>query len=348
MRPKLNLGFDRFSGIYLWIAFIAVFAFLSPNQFWSVTTIQVIASQQAVAGMIALALLVPMVCGQFDLSVGAIANLCGLIAVALQNSGHYGVLSAVGIAALIGMAIGAVNGFIVVKLHVSSFIATLGMGSILVAIQAMVTHSETPISPSSALWTNMTQTSIFGFQIVIVYLLILAIVIWWFLSLTPAGRYMYASGSNAEATRLAGLLPHRWAWFSLVISGGISAVAGVMYCSLTFPSLAFGNALLLPAFAAVFLGSTQLSPGRFNVWGTLLAIGVLATGATGLQLVTGIQWIQDMFNGVALIIAVALSTQRARFTGFRRRPPTEVPDERKDEKASTDDVQPARSSASVN
>jgi ribose transport system permease protein len=84
-----------------------------------------------------------------------------------------------------------------------------------------------------------------------------------------------------------------------------------MFSSLNGPSLDFGSTLLLPAFAAAFLGSTQLIPGRFNVWGTLLAIYVLATGVQGLQLVSGASWLSDMFNGVALIIAVALSIKRS-------------------------------------
>ena len=91
-----------------------------------------------------------------------------------------------------------------------------------------------------------------------------------------------------------------------------------MFSSLNGPSLNFGGTLLLPAFAAAFLGSTQLTPGRFNVWGTLLAIYVLATGVQGLQLVSGAAWLSDMFNGVALIIAVALSIQRAPSAGWAR------------------------------
>ena len=102
----------------------------------------------------------------------------------------------------------------------------------------------------------------------------------------------------------------RYTTFALITSATISGLAGVMFSSLNGPSLNFGGTLLLPAFAAVFLGSTQLIPGRFNVWGTLLAIYVLATGVQGLQLVSGASWLSDMFNGVALIIAVALSIKR--------------------------------------
>ena len=143
------------------------------------------------------------------------------------------------------------------------------------------------------------------------YLLIIAFVLWWLTAHTPAGRYLYAIGGNPEAARLSGVRIERYTTVALVLSATIAGVAGIMFASLNGPSLNFGGTLLLPAFAAAFLGSTQLIPGRFNVWGTLLAIFVLATGVQGLQLVSGASWLNDMFNGVALIIAVALSIQRA-------------------------------------
>jgi ribose transport system permease protein len=95
-------------------------------------------------------------------------------------------------------------------------------------------------------------------------------------------------------------------------------LAGVFFTSQGGPSLDFGPELLLPAFAAAFLGSTQFLPGKFNVWGTLLAIYVLATGVQGLELVSGAAWLSDMFNGVALILAVAMSVSRGT-PGTRRR-----------------------------
>jgi ribose transport system permease protein len=112
------------------------------------------------------------------------------------------------------------------------------------------------------------------------------------------------------------------------MSATISAIAGVLFTSQNGPSLAFGPTLLLPAFASAFLGSTQLTPGRFNVWGTLIAIFALATGVQGLELVSGASWLSDMFNGVTLILAVALSINRTKAVAGRqfrwigrRRPP---------------------------
>jgi ribose transport system permease protein len=315
MKRKFSLGLDRYSGIHLFVAFLLIFGVWSPDTFLTLNTVHLIASEQAVAGMVALALLIPMIAGQFDLAVGATANLGGLIAVQMQVQHGWPAIPSLLFAAAIGLVIGAVSGFIVVKLGVSSFIATLGMGSVIAAVQTIITGGVTPPPVPSQFWNNMTQDKIAGFQIVVLYLIVLAFILWWILGHTPVGRYMHATGSNPEAARLSGIQTGRWSWIALIASSGISALAGCFYVSLTGPSLSFGATLLLPSFAAVFLGSTQLVPGKFNVWGTLLAIVVLAVGAQGLQLVSGIQWVQDMFNGVALILAVALSVGRQRSVG---------------------------------
>jgi ribose transport system permease protein len=330
MNRKFNLGFDRYSGIYLFAAFVVLFGIWSPQTFLTMDTVHLVASEQAAGGMVALALLIPMIAGQFDLSVGAMANLGGLIAVVMQLKHGWAPIPALLFAVVVGVVVGLVNGFIVVRLGVNSFIATLGMSSVLVAVQTIITGGSTPPPVTSTFWNNMTQHQIFGFQIIVLYLIVLAILLWWVLGHTPFGRYLYATGSNVEAARLSGIRTGLWSWTSLVLSAAISALAGCFYVSLTGPDLTFGSTLLLPSFAAVFLGSTQLLPGKFNVWGTLLAIVVLATGAQGLQLVTGVQWIQDMFNGVALILAVALSVRRRRAAGrgtmswLRMRKPPEV------------------------
>jgi ribose transport system permease protein len=331
-RPRLTLGFDRFSALYLWAIFIAVFGIWTPSEFLSMATVHSVASSQAVAGIIALAVLLPLACGQFDLSVGATANLCGIVAITLQADKHWSMATTIVVCIAIGTAIGAVNGFIVVKLRVSSFIATLGMGSILAATQEIATGGLQPQPVLTPAWNKLTQTSVLGFQSVCVYLVVLAILVWWFMAHSPAGRYIDATGNNADAARLSGVRVGYWSFLTLTLSGTLAGIGGILFTSLTGPSLTFGPTLLLPAFAATFLGSTQLRPGRFNVWGTLIAIYVLATGVEGLNLVSGAQWLSDMFNGVAVIVAVALSVARQRKTtsgGTRpkwgRRPRPEAP-----------------------
>jgi ribose transport system permease protein len=310
-RRKFSTGFDRFSGVYLWVLFIVVFGLWVPSEFLTTSTLHSVAAQQAVTGMIALAVLIPLAAGLYDLSVGATANVSGILTIVLMNNHHWAVIPAIGAGIVVAVAIGLINSFIVVRLGVNSFIATLGMGSILAAVEVIVSSNSQPVPPTSTAWNNFTQTTVFGFQIVVLYLIILAVVLWWLTAHTPVGRYLYAIGGNTEAARLSGVRIKRYTTFALVTSATIAGLAGIMFSSLNGPSLDFGSTLLLPAFAAAFLGSTQLIPGRFNVWGTLLAIYVLATGVQGLQFVSGASWLSDMFNGVALIIAVALSIQRS-------------------------------------
>ncbi len=311
-------GLEKYSGVYLWAAFIAVFSLLSPDLFASMVTVHSVAAGKAVSAILALAIVVPLVCGIYDLSVGANINFTTIVVVKAVASGL-----SVPLAIVLGMAVGAgigvVNGFIVVKLKVNSFITTLGTASIIAALQVIVTDNRQPLPPSLPAWRSLTQTKVFGFQIIVVYLLLIAVVLWWALAHTPFGRYLYAIGGSPEAARLSGVNVDMYTWLSLIVSGALCGLAGVFYGSIAGPSLSFGASLLLPAFAAVFLGSTQITPGRFNVWGSVLAIYVLATGVKGLQLLTDVQWLDPMFSGVALVAAVAIANGRQRSGEERRR-----------------------------
>jgi ribose transport system permease protein len=313
-----SLGFEKFSGVYLWAAFIVVFSVLSPDLFASSVTLHSVAAGKAVSAILALAIVVPLVCGVYDLSVGANINFTTIVVVKLLTKG-WSIPAAVLFGVLTGVAIGFVNGFIVVKLKVNSFITTLGTASIISALQVIVTDNRQPLPPSLPAWRSLTQTKVFGFQIIVLYMLIIALILWWALNHTPFGRYLYAIGGSPEAARLSGVKVDKYTWFSLIVSGGLCGIAGVFYGSIAGPSLSFGGSLLLPAFAAVFLGSTQITPGRFNVWGSVLAIYVLATGVKGLQLLTDVQWLDPMFSGVALVAAVAIANGRQRSGDERRR-----------------------------
>lgn len=302
-----RLGLDRFSGLYLFAIIFVVFALWIPEAFLTSGNFSSIASQRSVVAMLALGLMVPMTAGAFDVSIGATINLSTVLVAVLITKHDWGMWPAMAVAVGSGTLVGVVNGFVVVKLKVNSFIGTLGMSSIIAAFMTIVSGQSQPSPPTGNAWINLTRREFFGIQVIVIYMLILAIVIWWFVEHTPGGRYLRAIGGNAEAARLSGVRVDRWTWISLIISGTVAGLAGVLYTSQNGPSLTYGPSLLLPAFAAVFLGSTQLQPGRMNVWGTVIAIYVLATGVKGLQLVTGVQWLNSMFNGVALIAAVAFS-----------------------------------------
>jgi len=315
----INFGFDRFSGLYRWALFIIIFAIWVPDSFFDLDTAQGLASEKSIIALLALALMIPLAAGAYDLSIGATTNISAVIVAKLQTDNGWGMWSAIAVAVGAGALIGIINGFVVVKLKVNSFIATLAMASVIASVIIIITGQRQPVPPMDEQWRNLTQFEIFGFQSVALIVLVIALIFWWFMQHTPPGRYLYAVGGNQEAARLSGVKVGMWTWIALIISGTTCGIAGVLYASLIGVSLTFGGALLLPAFAAVFLGSTQFLPGKFNVWGTVLAVLVLATGVKGLQLATGQQWLESMFNGVALVAAVSFAVWRQKQSKVRAR-----------------------------
>jgi ABC-type xylose transport system permease subunit len=152
-----------------------------------------------------------------------------------------------------------------------------------------------------------------GLRIVAWHALGLAVVAWYLLEHSPVGRRFYATGANPDAARLAGVRTSRVVVCSFVGTGLVAGLAGVLATAKVGQvSPSIGPPYVLPAFAACFLGTTQLKMGRFNVWGTVLAIYLLATGMKGVQLVGGQLWIMDLFNGLALAgaVGVAVVSQR--------------------------------------
>ena len=218
-RRKLNTGFDRFSGLYLWALFIIVFGIWVPDQFLTAATLHSVAAQQAVTGIVALAILIPLAAGLYDLSVGATAGLVSVTTVVLMNDHHWGPVPAIAFGMAVAIIIGCTNAFIVVRLGVNSFIATLGMSSILAATQVIVSHNAQPLPPTSTAWNNFTQTTVGGFQIVVLYMLVIAFVLWWLTAHTPTGRYLYAIGGNPEAARLSGVRIQSYTTVALVTLG---------------------------------------------------------------------------------------------------------------------------------
>jgi ribose transport system permease protein len=310
-----TLGLDRFSGLYVWAALILLFALWVPHLFLTATNFRIIAGSQAITAMVALGLIVPVACGAFDLSIGGTLGM-GVCIVVWFQANHHGFILGIFAALAFGLLVGLVNSFVVVVLHVDSFIATLGMGSILSAGTTWVTGGFQVANGISPHFTAIGQKQVLGLPLPVYYMVILAIILWWLLEYTPAGRYLYSVGGNPQAARLAGIRVGRITTSAFVICGVVAAFAGVMLAAeLGSSSPDVGVPYLLPAFTAVFLGATQILPGRVNVLGTLIAIFLLATGVKGLQLAGAPGYINDLFNGVALIIAVALAV---RFTQRKR------------------------------
>ncbi|MBN9624521.1 MAG: ABC transporter permease, partial [Actinobacteria bacterium] len=213
-----------------------------------------------------------------------------------------------------GALIGLGNGLLVTKVMIDSFIATLGVSSVLLALIAWVSSSQQIVGVGSSL-EKLGTTEIFGLTLPVYLMLAIGAGVWYVLERTPLGRRVYATGGNIEAARLAGVRVAAVVVCSLVACAAIASFAGLLVtANLGTGDPTIGPAYLLPAFSAAFLGSTQFRGGRFNVWGTIVAVYVLATGVKGLQLAGAPIWIPDLFNGVALLLAVGLAKFEATAT----------------------------------
>ena len=307
------MAVDKVGAVYVWIVIIVVFSIWVPETFPTADTAKQILNSNAITGLAALAITIPLAARVFDLSFAFIMTLTGVV-VAKLVIGDTPLVLAVLIGLGVGLAIGLINASVVVLAKIDSFIGTLATGSLIQALITMVTD-DTPISDAklSGGFSDIGQTDISGITLPVFYFAFVAIAIWYLLEHTATGRRLYATGFNPDASRLAGVQVDKLRFLSLVTSGGLAGAAGIVLAStLGSGSPTAGSPYLLPAFAAVFLGATQLKNGRFNAGGTIIAVLLLGTGTTGLALAAAPQWSQAMFVGIVLLAALAV-------TGLQRR-----------------------------
>lgn len=310
-----RLGLDRFSGLYVFAVVIVIFALWVPGTFLRADNVQLIANQQAITALLALAVIVPMAAGAFDLSFAAIMGQ-STVTVAFLESHGWNVLLTVVVGVVLGALIGAVNGVFVAGFGVSSFVTTLGTSSVLAAASYWVSGGFPIVNGISPALVKVSTTQFLGVSLVFYIMLVVAAALYVVMEYTPAGRYLFAVGGNSQAARLAGLPVGKITFYSLVASGTISGFAGVLLLAqLRTASYDVGPPYLLPAFSAAFLGATQIKAGRVNVLGTLIAVYLLATGVDGLQLAGAPAYIDTLFGGVALLVAVTLAVRTARKRG---------------------------------
>jgi ribose transport system permease protein len=264
----------------------------------------------------ALSITIPLSARVFDLSFAGVITLTGVVVAHLIAKDGVPLVPAIAIALAVGIGVGVINAVVVVVMKIDSFIATLATGSLIAALITMVTN-EVPITDAKLgeAFAKIGQTSVDGVTLGVLYCVVVAVAIWYLLEHTASGRRLYATGFNPDAARLAGVRTDRLRFLSLVASGGLAGATGIVLASmLGSGSPTAGTPYLLPAFAAAFLGATQLKHGRFNAGGTIIAVLLLGTGVTGLALANAPQWAGDMFVGVVLIASLAV-------TGLQRRRP---------------------------
>jgi ribose/xylose/arabinose/galactoside ABC-type transport system permease subunit len=325
-RRRLSaLSFRNIGAVYVLLLIIVVFSILLPHTFPTKTTFDQILNSSAITGLMALSVVMPLAARVFDLSIGFTMSLSAVVVAHFIAAG-IGWAPAIALALGAALGIGVINGVVVVALRVDSFIATLATGSLIAALITMVTNNVA-ISNAKLLLTpfsSISQTQVAGLTLPVLYVAIVATVIWFVCEHTATGRRLYATGFNADSARLQGVRINRLRFLSLLTSALLAGVAGVLFVSTVGSgSPDAGTPYLLTSYAAAFVGATQLGKGRFNAWGSIIAVLLLGTGTVGLALDSAPAWAADMFTGIVLILALVLTGGRLSLpTMLRRRPAT--------------------------
>jgi ribose transport system permease protein len=304
---------ERYALVLLLAAEIVFFSLFSKTGpfFFTLEDFRTIVENQSVLSVAALASIVPLIAGNFDLSVGAVALLADIVCAAATANFHAPLALALVIAVAFGAVIGLANGITVAKAGVNALITTLGTFYVIIGVLNWYTHGNAIVTGIPASLTDINVLRWLGIPRIAVFMIIAAVAIWYLLAQTPWGRYLHAVGSNSEAARLVGVRVDRVVVTSFVVSGTFAAVAGVLELANTgnaFPDVNNASGLLLPALASAFLGATTIWPGRFNVLGTLVGVFFIAIAVQGLTLAGVSDWVQYVLSGAILIVAIAASS----------------------------------------
>ncbi|TCU20493.1 ABC transporter permease [Rhizobium sullae] len=310
----------RFLPVYglviLTLLLIVLFSLLLPQTFPTVLNLRSIVSDKAIIALLSLAAMIPMAAGRIDLTVGYGIVLWHILAISLQTVFGVPWPIAVVIVLALGAVTGFLNGLLVEVARIDSFIATLGTGTVLYALALWHTGGRQVVGVLPEGFYSLNGTMVFGLPITGFYVLLLALVLWLVLEYLPIGRYVYAIGANPKAAALNGIPVRRFVIGAFVSSGTLAALAGVLLASkLRIGQASVGLEYLLPALVGAFLGSTTIKPGRVNVWGTMTGVIILAVGISGIQQIGGSFFVEPLFNGITLLVAIGIAGYAQRKRG---------------------------------
>ena len=306
--------------LLLTIGLMVLFSIMLPNTFPTMLNLRAIVSDKAIIAILSLAAMIPMAAGRIDLTVGYGIVLWHILAISLQTL--YGIPwpIAVLIVLALGAFVGFLNGVLVEVAKIDAFIATLGTGTVLYALALWHTGGRQIVGLLPDGFYAINGTFIWGLPITGFYVLAIAIAMWLILEYTPIGRYLYAIGANPKAAELNGIPNRKFVVGAFVSSGLLTALAGVILASkLRIGQASVGLEYLLPALVGAFLGSTTIKPGRVNVWGTIIGVAILAVGISGIQQFGGSFWVEPMFNGVTLLVAIGIAGYAQRRKGAAKK-----------------------------
>jgi ribose transport system permease protein len=303
----------------LTVLLIIFFSLLLPRTFPTMLNLRSILGDKSVIALLSLAAMIPMMAGRIDLTAGYGIVLWHIMAIALQTQLGLDWPAAVLLVLLMGCTLGLINGLLVEIAQIDSFIATLGTGTVIYAIALWYTEGRQVIGVLPDGFLALYIYRLFGIPIAAYYVLAAAVIIWIVAEFLPIGRCLYAIGANPRAAALNGIPIRRYVIGAFVASGFLASLAGVVLAAkLRIGQASVGLEFLLPALVGAFLGSTTIKPGRVNVWGTVIAVAILAVGISGIQQLGAVFYVEPLFNGVTLVLAIGLAGYAQRKRGSTR------------------------------
>lgn len=307
---KLDL-LEKYGLLVVFIIMAAFFCIYGPTAgiFNTSANVTTTIGNSSVVAMIALATVVPFRAGFLDLSASASAGLASVVTAAAMSNHQAPLAVAVVLGIISGVIVGAVNGFLVTVLRLDAFITTLGMATLLGGVLQWYTGGIPLTSGLSLTLQDFGSLNWLGVPRLVCLLVPAILATWFLLEQTPFGRELTAIGSNSRAALMVGIRRNRVVWGSFIISGVLCGVAGVLLTARSGgadPST--GPGLLFPVLAAVFVGKTAVRPGQANVMGTVIGVFFVAFTVSGLSIAGAQAWVSPVFNGAALVGAIALST----------------------------------------
>ncbi|MCD2172181.1 ABC transporter permease [Rhizobium sp. C4] len=307
-RRHLLRLFERYALLLVWVIIIALFSAAMPSSFFSWGNFSIMFASYAPAALLALAIIVPLTAGDYDLSVGATLTLSASTIGVLNVWHQMPILLVLLIVILMGVVVGLVHALFIIYFRVPSLVVTLGSTSVMSGLVQWMTNSSTIGGIDNSLIMAAVGYRLFGIPYAFYYAILAALIMWYIFDYMPLGRRLLFVGRGREVARLNGISVDKVRLGALIMSAVLSSAAGILYAGVLGSADPYsGLNFLLPAFAAAFLGATTIQPGRFNPWGAIVAVYFLATGITGLSMLGIPLWVTNVFNGGALILAVTIS-----------------------------------------
>ncbi len=290
---------------------------LASDRFLTVSNISNVLIQVSVLTIVSSGLTVAVASGEFDLSVGQVASLSGVLVAGLMIWTGLPVAAAIVLAIGAGAVIGVVNGLLVTRLRIPSLIATLAMGPIALGLNYAYTGGDSIYASMPRGFYYIATGKVEGVPVPVLIALAVVAVFYVLLNKTRLGRGVVATGANIQAARLSGIAVNRCRLTALALSGLGAAMGGVMLTArLGTGQSGAGDAYLLDSLTAVFLGMTAFKPGRATVQGTLVGVVIIGMLDNGLNLLGAPFYLQNEVRGLVMVAAVSLAVLRSEIRFF--------------------------------